>query len=197
MAGKNSGSDKPWAANSNPWAELSGLNLQNKVAKSPDPESARAATIREAVATSDENTSASTGAAVAAAATVSTSDEVVEYSVDELQEMSLNELQEIARENGIDPRNLSKEDLVDALAADDVALTEENAEDEVEILLEDEESLDAEEIDGEMSLEEALAILGEDSETEEDFAEGEFEEVETEVIEGDASFEFDDNSPQN
>jgi len=196
MAGKNSGSDKPWAASNNPWAEMSGLNLQSKVAKAPDPESARAATIREAVAKSDENSSASTGVAAAAAASALTADDAAEYSVDELQEMSLKELQEIARENGIDPRNLSKDDLIDALAADDVALTEENAEDEAEILLEDEESLDAEEIDGEMTLEEALTLLGEDSETEEDFAEGEFEEVETEVTEGDASFELDDNNPQ-
>jgi hypothetical protein len=197
MAGKNSGSDKPWAASNNPWAEMSGLNLQSKVAKAPDPESARAATIREEVAKSDENSRASTGVAAAAAASALTADDAAEYSVDELQEMSLKELQEIARENGIDPRNLSKDDLIDALAADDVALTEENAEDEAEILLEDEESLEADELDGEMTLEEALALLGEDAETEGDFAEGEFEEVETEVLEGDSSFELDDNNPRN
>ena len=48
-----------------------------------------------------------------------------------------------------------------------------------------------------MSLEEALALLGEDSETEEDFSDVEFEEVETEVVEGDASFELDDNNSNN
>jgi hypothetical protein len=111
--------------------------------------------------------------------------------------MSLKDLQDIARDNGIDPRNLSKEDLIDAIAGEEVALTEENVEDEEEILLEDEESLEADEIDGEMSLEEALKILGEDSETEEDFSDAEFEEIETEVLEGDASFEFDDNNSNN
>ena len=48
-----------------------------------------------------------------------------------------------------------------------------------------------------MSLEEALALLGEDSETEDDFSDVEFEEVETEVVEGDVSFELDDNNPNN
>jgi hypothetical protein len=45
-----------------------------------------------------------------------------------------------------------------------------------------------------MSLEEALAILGEDSETEEDFSDVEFEEIETEVVEGEVSFELDNNA---
>jgi hypothetical protein len=34
-----------------------------------------------------------------------------------------------------------------------------------------------------------MALLGEDSETEDDFAEAEFEVVEEEVLEGDATFE--------
>jgi hypothetical protein len=112
--------------------------------------------------------------------------------------MSLKALQEIARDNGIDVKNLSKEEIIAALAGEDVNLivedSEEETEDEEEILLEDEESLEAEEIDGEMSLEEALAILGEDLETEEDFSDVEFEEIETEVVEGEVSFELDNNA---
>lgn len=188
MAGKNSASD-------NPWAEMARLNLPPKTSKVSNDEQLNAQT--------NPSSSKAEVASVAAAATLTggtaaaDAPDETSYSVDELQELSLKELQKIAEENGIDAADMSKEDLIAALAGEEVALTAENAEDEEEILLEDEESLDAEEIDGEMSLEEALAILGEDSETEEDFAEGEFEEVETEVIEGDASFEFDDNSPQN
>jgi hypothetical protein len=192
MAGKNSGSD-------NPWAEMSRLNLQNKEAKAPAPDSPRAASVKseEAKAEAAPATAAAGVTAKAASSDVESAvaEEVVaEYSLDELQEMSLKDLQEIARNSGIEPEDLSKEDLINAIAGYEVALTEENVEDEVEILLEDEESLEAEEIDGEMSLEEALAILGEDSETEEDFSDAEFEEVETEVLEGDVNFESDGNN---
>lgn len=188
MAGKNSASD-------NPWTEMARLNLPPKTSKVSDDEQLNAQTnpssSKEGVASAAAASSLAGGTAAA-----DTSDET-SYSVDELQELSLKELQKIAEENGIDAADMSKEDLIAALAGEEVALTAENAEDEEEILLEDEESLDAEEIDGEMTLEEALTLLGEDSETEEDFAEGEFEEVETEVLEGDSSSELDDNNPQN
>ena len=199
MAGKNS---------DNPWAEMSRLNLDSKEAKAPAPDSARAATVDAENAGATKAPSPAAPASAAAAASPETvSEEVVEVelSADQLQEMSIDELQELAQEAGIDTDGLSKEDLIEALSANEVALTAENQEDEEEILLEDEEEilledeeeLESEEIDGEMSLEEALALLGEDSETEEDFSDVEFEEVETEVVEGDASFELDDNNPNN
>lgn len=99
-----------------------------------------------------------------------------EYSLESLQELSLKELQSIAKEAGIDTKGLSKEELVDAIVeefgiADEVSLT-------------DEEELEGEEIDGEMSIEEAMALLGEDASTEDDFSDVEFEEVEEEVAEG-------------
>ena len=199
MAGKNS---------DNPWAEMSRLNLDSKEAKAPAPDSARAATVDAENAGATKAPSPAAPASAAAAASPETvSEEVVEVelSADQLQEMSIDELQELAQEAGIDTDGLSKEDLIEALSANEVALTAENQEDEEEILLEDEEEilledeeeLESEEIDGEMSLEEALALLGEDSETEEDFSDVEFEEVETEVVEGDASFELDDNNSNN
>lgn len=179
MADKKSGSD-------NPWAEMSRLNLGGKEAKAPAPDSPRAAAV-SAAATKVAADEAKPQSAVA--------DEESEYTIDDLQAMSLKELQALALESGIDTKGMSKEDLIDALSADDVALTAENEEDEEEILLEDdEEDLEADEIDGEMSLEEALALLGEDDETEDDFSDGEFEEVEEEVQEGDANFELDDNN---
>ena len=199
MAGKNS---------DNPWAEMSRLNLDSKEAKAPAPDSARAATVDAENAGATKAPSPAAPASAAAAASPETvSEEVVEVelSADQLQEMSIDELQELAQEAGIDTDGLSKEDLIEALSANEVALTAENQEDEEEILLEDEEEilledeeeLESEEIDGEMSLEEALVLLGEDSETEEDFSDVEFEEVETEVVEGDASFELDDNNSNN
>jgi hypothetical protein len=192
VAGKNSGSD-------NPWAEMSRLNLQNKEAKAPAPDSPRTASVKSEEAKAEAAPAAAAAGVTAKAASSdvesAVAEEVVaEYSLNELQEMSLKDLQEIARNSGIEPEDLSKEDLINAIAGYEVALTEENVEDEVEILLEDEESLEAEEIDGEMSLEEALAILGEDSETDEDFSDAEFEEVETEVLEGDVDFESDGNN---
>ncbi|MFZ9441666.1 MAG: hypothetical protein ACO26Z_03050 [Candidatus Nanopelagicaceae bacterium] len=125
---------------------------------------------------------------------VAENEEVVEYSEDELQGMSLKELQALAKDSDLDFKGLSKEELIEMILEETGA-----TESDEEILLSedeetDEESLEAEEIDGEMSLEEALAILGEDSETEEDFSETEFEEVEVEVQEGDVSFELDDNN---
>lgn len=113
-------------------------------------------------------------------------------TTEELQEMSIKELQALAKEAGIDFKGLDKQELIDAII-EETGIAEEEL-----LLEEDEESgeleLEGEELDGEMSLEEALALLGEDSETEEDFGEGEFEEVEVEVQEGDATFEFNDNN---
>ncbi|NBR93651.1 MAG: hypothetical protein EBT44_02200 [Actinobacteria bacterium] len=180
MAGNKSASD-------NPWAEMARLNLPPKSSKASDDEKVNPQT--------NPNSNKAEVASAAAASTIAggsaAADNSVEtdYSVDELQEMSLKELQEIARENGIDPKNLSKEDLIDALTDDEVTLPTANSEDGEETLLEDEESLDTEEIDGEMSLEEALALLGEDAATEEDITEVEFEEVESEVLEGDVEVE--------
>ena len=182
MADKKSGSD-------NPWAEMSRLNLGSKDVKTPSPDAPPAAQPK-----SEANIAAPIAATVSGAA-LSEKDkqaveaETAEYSIDDLQELSLKELQALANEAGIDTKGMSKEELIDALAPQDVALTAENAEDEEEIVLADEEELDAEEIDGEMSIEEAMALLGEDSETEEDFAEGEFEVIEEEVVEGDVDFE--------
>ena len=70
MAGKNSGSDKPWAASNNPWAEMSRLNLQNKEAKAPAPDSPRAASLKAEEAKADSATAAgaATGATAAKAA---------------------------------------------------------------------------------------------------------------------------------
>lgn len=198
MAGKNSGSD-------NPWAEMSRLNLNDKEAKAPAPDSSRAATIKNESAREEvvEKSTAVTGAtAVAQEVLKSTekgddmaeNEEVIEYSADELEEMSLKELQAIARESGIDFKGLSKEELIDAII-EETGTTE----DEEEILLideedSDEEELEEEEIDGEMSIEEAMALLGEDSETEEDFSDVEFEEVEEAVQEGDVNFESGGNN---
>lgn len=206
MAGKKSGSD-------NPWAEMSRLNLNDKEAKAPAPDSPRAATIKsegtKADATpafSPEEVVEKSAAATGAVATkiedadlktneegeeVAENEEVVEYSAEDLQEMSLKELQALAKESGIDFKGLSKEELIDAI------IEETGSEVEEEILLEeesDEEELEDEEIDGEMSLEEAMALLGEDSETEEDFSDVEFEEVEEVVQEGDVNFESDGNN---
>lgn len=192
MAAKNSGPSNPWAASNNPWAEMSRLNLDAKEAKAPAADSARAATLE---AQDSKGANAASAGAAAAVSQAANGDEIVEYSVDELQEMSLKDLQEIARDAGIDTKGMSKDELIDALADSGVALTAENQEDEEEIVLgDDEEDLESEEIDGEMSLEEALALLGEDSEDNSDFSDAEFEEVETEVLEGDADFELDDNN---
>jgi arsenate reductase-like glutaredoxin family protein len=212
MAGKKSGSD-------NPWAEMNRLKLDDKEAKAPSPDSPRAATLKSQVVNSDEklelpkedSLEKTTALNVVAASKieeelnktneegkeVAENEEVVEYSEDELQGMSLKELQALAKDSDLDFKGLSKEELIEMILEETGA-----TESDEEILLSedeetDEESLEAEEIDGEMSLEEALAILGEDSETEEDFTDAEFEEVETEVLEGDASFEFDDNNSNN
>lgn len=209
MAGKKSGSD-------NPWAEMNRLKLDDKEAKAPSPDSPRAATLKSQVVNSDEKLELpkedflekTTAINVVGASKieeeliktneegkeVAENEEVVEYSEDELQGMSLKELQALAKDSDIDFKGLSKEELIEIILEETGA-----TESDEEILLSedeetDEESLEAEEIDGEMSLEEALAILGEDSETEEDFSETEFEEIEVEVQEGDVSFELDDNN---
>lgn len=180
MAGKNSGSD-------NPWAEMSRLKLDSKEAKPPSPNFPGVTPAKQESLQKKEVIEVKTTTAASAG----------EYSTDKLQEMSLKELQALAKESGVDFKGLSKEELINALNVEN-GIIEEDEEVE-EILLEDEEEsdneeLEAEEIDGEMSLEEALALLGEDSETEDDFEDVEFEEVVVEVQEGDASFEFDDNN---
>ncbi len=208
MAGKKSGSD-------NPWAEMSRLNLNDKEAKAPASDSPRAATIKSDALKEEAKSPAAKEEMVEKTAVMSgavatkieeraldtkgegeelaENEEVVEYSADELQEMSLKELQAIAKENGVDFKGLSKEELIDAIIEENGTVEEEE-----EILLEDveesdEEELEEEEIDGEMSLEEAMALLGEDSETEEDFSDVEFEEVEEVVQEGDVNFESGSN----
>lgn len=190
MASKNSGSD-------NPWAEMSKLKLDTKEAKAPTSQTPRAATNKIEEAPQDTNDdilleeeAKEIDMEKNPSENEATESEVIEYSEEQLQELSLDELQALAEEAGIDFEGMSQEELVESLLSQGAALTAENQEDEEEILLEDdEESLEAEEIDGEMSLEEAMALLGEDSETEDDFAEAEFEVVEEEVLEGDASFE--------
>ena len=190
MASKNSGSD-------NPWAEMSKLKLDTKEAKAPASETPRAATNKIEEAPQDANDdilleeeAKEIDMEKNPSENEATESEVIEYSEEQLQELSLDELQALAEEAGIDFEGMSQEELVESLLSQGAALTAENQEDEEEILLEDdEESLEAEEIDGEMSLEEAMALLGEDSETEDDFAEAEFEVVEEEVLEGDATFE--------
>ena len=190
MASKNSGSD-------NPWAEMSKLKLDTKEAKAPTSQTPRAATKKIEEAPQDTNDdilleeeAKEIDMEKNPSENEATESEVIEYSEEQLQELSLDELQALAEEAGIDFEGMSQEELVESLLSQGAALTAENQEDEEEILLEDdEESLEAEEIDGEMSLEEAMALLGEDSETEDDFAEAEFEVVEEEVLEGDASFE--------
>lgn len=190
MASKNSGSD-------NPWAEMSKLKLDTKEAKAPASETPRAATNKIEEAPQDTNDdilleeeAKEIDMEKNPSENEATESEVIEYSEEQLQELSLDELQALAEEAGIDFEGMSQEELVESLLSQGAALTAENQEDEEEILLEDdEESLEAEEIDGEMSLEEAMALLGEDSETEDDFAEAEFEVVEEEVLEGDATFE--------
>jgi len=190
MASKNSGSD-------NPWAEMSKLKLDTKEAKAPASETPRAATNKIEEVPQDTNDdilleeeAKEIDMEKNPSENEATESEVIEYSEEQLQELSLDELQALAVEAGIDFEGMSEEELVESLLSQGAALTAENQEDEEEILLEDdEESLEAEEIDGEMSLEEAMALLGEDSETEDDFAEAEFEVVEEEVLEGDATFE--------
>lgn len=190
MASKNSGSD-------NPWAEMSKLKLDTKEAKAPASQTPRAATNKIEEAPQDTNDdilleeeAKEIDMEKNPSENEATESEVIEYSEEQLQELSLDELQALAEEAGIDFEGMSEEELVESLLSQGAALTAENQEDEEEILLEDdEESLEAEEIDGEMSLEEAMALLGEDSETEDDFAEAEFEVVEEEVLEGDATFE--------
>jgi len=190
MPSKNSGSD-------NPWAEMSKLRLDTKEAKAPVSETSRAATNKIEEAPQDTNDdilleeeAKEIDMEKNPSENEATESEVIEYSEEQLQELSLDELQALAEEAGIDFEGMSQEELVESLLSQGAALTAENQEDEEEILLEDdEESLEAEEIDGEMSLEEAMALLGEDSETEDDFAEAEFEVVEEEVLEGDATFE--------
>jgi len=193
MAGKKSGSD-------NPWAEMSRLKLDSKEAKAPAPDSPRAASIKEQTPQEVVEVVKTTAAAPAVEGKLiqkspkdeveeeimAENEEVVEYSAEQLQEMSLKELRALAKESGVEFKGLSKEELIDALIVE-IGITEES-EEELVLLEEDEESdeeeLEAEEIDGEMSLEEALALLGEDSETEEDFEDVDFEEVEVEVLEG-------------
>lgn len=195
MATNNSGPKNPWASNDNPWAEMGRLNLQSKDVKTPAPEMPKSNSGKVAEARDAEAAPRNVAAGAVAAATDTASE--VDYSVDDLQELNIKELQELARENGIDPRGLTKEDLIDAILGEEESLTSEESEVDEEIELSDEEELETEEIDGEMSLEEAMALLGEDSETEDDFSDAEFEEVEVEVQEGDASFEFDDNNSGN
>jgi len=84
---------------------------------------------------------------------VAENEEVVEYSEDELQVMSLKELQALAKDSDLDFKGLSKEELIEMILEETGA-----TESDEEILLSedeetDEESLEAEEIDGEMSLE--------------------------------------------
>lgn len=195
MAGKNSGSD-------NPWAEMSRLNLDSKEAKAPAPDSPRAAAIKQNQSPEVAKEKSAPATSVAEAKLIkeaSAEEEVVKYSADDLEEMSLKELQALAKESGVDFKDLSKAEIIEALLAE--IGTDQESEEEL-VLLEDEEEsdeedLEAEEIDGEMSIEEAMALLGEDSETEDDFSEAEFEQVEVEVQEGDASFELDDNNSNN
>lgn len=175
MAGKSS---------DNPWAEMSRLNLDSKEAKAPAPDSPRAATIK---------TEAAAATAAVAEAQIADDAETPDLTLDDLQNMSLKELQDLADESGIDFKGLSKADLIDALSSDEVALTTENQDDEEEILQDDSEELDTEDIDGEMTLEEALKLLGEDSDTEEDFSDAEFEVVEEDVQDG----EVDNQTPNN
>lgn len=190
MASKKSGSDSPWA-------EMNNLKLDNKEVKAPASETPRAATNKIEEAPQDTNDdilleeeAKEFDVEKNPSENEVTESEVIEYSEEQLQELSFDELQALAEEAGIDFEGMSQEELVESLLSQGDALTAENQEDEEEILLEDdEESLEAEEIDGEMSLEEAMALLGEDSETEDDFAEAEFEVVEEEVLEGDATFE--------
>lgn len=190
MASKKSGSDSPWA-------EMNNLKLDNKEVKAPASETPRAATNKIEEAPQDTNDdilleeeAKEFDVEKNPSENEVTESEVIEYSEEQLQELSFDELQALAEEAGIDFEGMSQEELVQSLLSQGDALTAENQEDEEEILLEDdEESLEAEEIDGEMSLEEAMALLGEDSETEDDFAEAEFEVVEEEVLEGDATFE--------
>jgi hypothetical protein len=190
MASKNSGSD-------NPWAEMSKLKLDSKEAKEPAVGTSRAATVKSEEPAQDASDDVSVEDSVQEKVIARESSdkkgvesEASEYSEEQLQELSLDELQALAEEAGIDFEGMSQDEIVESLLSQGAALTVENQDDEEEIILEeDEESLEAEEIDGEMSLEEAMALLGEDGETEDDFAEAEFEVVEEEVLEGDADFE--------
>lgn len=184
MAGEKSNSYSPWSA-------IGRANSEAKVEKSPAEETPRAATPK--IDSSNDGKPAAALASKEVAdvlktteAEVAEQEEVVEYSEDELQEMSLKELQALAKDAGVDFKGMSKDELIEAILA-------ETGVEEI-VLKDDEESLETEEIDGEMSLEEAMALLGEDSETEEDFAEGEFEVVEEEVLEGDVNFEESGNN---
>jgi hypothetical protein len=193
-----------------PWGEIRNLNLRDSTSKRDDSKP----DVKPSAQSKDEGAQSKTGdakeavGAVAAGRVidgskdldkienekeveaVSENEEVVEYSEEDLQDMSLKDLQSLAKENGIASKGLTKEELVEALL-EELGISEETEE---EILLEDDEELDEEEIDGEMSLEEAMALLGEDGETEEDFSNVEFEEVEEEVVEGDVSFESNGNN---
>ena len=101
-------------------------------------------------------------------------DDSVEYTLDELQEMSLKDLQAIAKEAGVDFKGLSKDDLIDALAEETDLVADDS----------DDADLELDEIDGELTLEQALALLGDDSDTEDDFSDQELEVVEEEVLDG-------------
>lgn len=182
MADKKPNSDSPWA-------EISRANLGSKTAKAPDSESPGAPDSK-LTSKADVPAAATTATLAAKGKQVEDEPDTSEYTIDDLQEMSLRELQAIAKEAGIDTKGMSKDDLIDALAAE-IEEDDSDESDDEEIVLEedDEESLEAEEIDGEMSLEEALALLGEDGDTGDDFADGELEVVEEEVVEGDATFE--------
>lgn len=180
MADKKPNSDSPWA-------EISRANLGSKTAKAPDSGSPGAP---DSKLTSKADVSAAAATLAAKGKQVEDEPDTSEYAIDDLQEMSLKELQAIAKEAGIDTKGMSKDDLIDALAAEiDEDDSDESDDEEIVLEEDDEESLEAEEIDGEMSLEEALALLGEDGDTEDDFADGELEVVEEEVVEGDATFE--------
>ena len=102
------------------------------------------------------------------------SDDSAEYTLDELQEMSLKDLQAIAKEAGVDFKGLSKDDLIDALAEETNVVADDS----------DDADLELDEIDGELTLEQALALLGDDSDTEDDFSDQELEVVEEEVLDG-------------
>ena len=101
-------------------------------------------------------------------------DDSAEYTLDELQEMSLKDLQAIAKEAGVDFKGLSKDDLIDALAEETDLVADDS----------DDADLELDEIDGELTLEQALALLGDDSDTEDDFSDQELEVVEEEVLDG-------------
>ena len=202
MAGKKFNPD-------NLWSELSRLSVSKKDGEEPRVDAgSKGSTGKPAVVESTESAgtekvlATATGKVVTAkvlddgvgtdeeGAEVEENEEIVQYTMDELQVMSLKELQEIAKEAGVKIKGLTKQELIDAIAEETDLVIEADE----EVLLSEDEALEDEEVDGEMSLEEALKLLGEDGETEEDFSDAEFEVVEEEVLEGDVNFEADGNN---